>query len=126
MDIQQRRDDLQVVFDAVMHFTDELALSLECARHVALGVVDAGDGSTECIAQLLDLGRGAELSRQVERASRMIVRHGALKSLQWADQDSADDDPSHERGRDPHQHGQQQQEPVDRGDPPVGDADARE
>ena len=64
VNVDQGRDDLKIVFHAMVDFADQPALAFKRARHFALGLVDAREGSLECIAQFLDLGGWSELSRQ--------------------------------------------------------------
>ena len=67
VDVEQRRDHLEIVLHAVVDFADEAPLPFQRLRHLVLGFVDSRDGAGEGVAKLLNLLRGAELARQVER-----------------------------------------------------------
>src|SRR5690348_3957547 len=68
MDVEQRRDDLEIVLHAVMDFADQAPLTLEGCGYFALGFFSSIDRASKCIAQLLDLFAWSELARKLEFA----------------------------------------------------------
>src|SRR4051812_5251824 len=66
VNVEQRSDDLEVVFHPVMDFADEPPLSFQRTSHLPLRLVDAGDGSTECVTKLLNLRGWAQFAWKVQ------------------------------------------------------------
>jgi hypothetical protein len=81
VDAQQGRDHLQIVLHTVVDLANQSALAVEGGGHFLLGLLDAGHGSRKGIPQLLDLGGGAKLARELQRwIPGLVPRHDALKA----------------------------------------------
>jgi len=109
---EQRRHHLEIVFDPVMHFADQSLLTLERGARFMLGLRDPFDRPPEGLAKLADFVGGSKAIGDRQRAVVLgaISDDHALQPAQRADQQAVDHPPADQRGRDPHQERQEQEQ----------------
>src|SRR5258705_8134416 len=86
VDVEQRRDDLQIILHPVVVLADQPSLSVERAGHFAFGFIDARHRALEGVAQFLNLGRWPEFAGQLEFFTRAVADDRALQLLEWPNQ----------------------------------------
>ena len=73
MDVEQGRDDLQVVLHPVVDLADEPPLPFEAPRHFTFRLLDPAIARVKGSPQFLDFRRRAELARQIERSFAWLI-----------------------------------------------------